>query len=109
MDELQIEFNGVALQAKANVYFDGKVVSHTFRLADGTRKTAGIIFPGQFHFGTDAAERMEITDGECFVQLDGQTARTRYAAGQIFEVAAKSGFGIEVSAGLCQYVCTYLG
>ena len=99
MTEQPIEFEGVALVAKANVYFDGKVVSHSFRLADGTRKTAGIIFPGTYHFGTEQAERMQITAGECTVKMDGQQ----------FEVAARSGFDIEVPAGLCQYVCTYLG
>lgn len=109
MSQIPNEFPGVTLVAKGNVYFDGKVVSHAFRLADGTRKTAGFIFPGKFHFGTDAAERMEITAGQCLVQLDGQTTRTRYAAGQTFEVAAQSGFDIEVAGDLCQYVCTYLG
>lgn len=103
------EFEGVALVAKANVYFDGKVVSHSFRLADGTRKTAGIIFPGTYHFGTEQAERMQITAGECAVKVDGQARAQRFAAGQQFEVAARSGFDIEVPAGLCQYVCTYLG
>ena len=109
MSQMPNEFQGVTLVAKGNVYFDGKVVSHAFRLADGTRKTAGFIFPGQFHFGTDQAERMEITAGECRVQMDGQADVATYGAGQQFEVAAKSGFAIEVAAGLCQYVCTYLG
>ena len=109
MAEQPLEFEGVALAAKANVYFDGKVVSHSFRLADGTRKTAGIIFPGTFHFGTEQAERMQITAGACVVKAEGQPDARRYAAGQQFEVAARSGFDIEVPAGLCQYVCTYLG
>ena len=60
MTEQPIEFEGIALVAKANVYFDGKVVSHSFRLTDGTRKTAGLIFPGTFHFGTEQAERMHV-------------------------------------------------
>ena len=52
---------------------------------------------------------MEITAGECRVQMDGQADIATYGAGQQFEVAAKSGFAIEVAGGLCQYVCTYLG
>ena len=66
------EFRGVTVVAKANVYFDGKVVSHTILLADGARKTVGVIFPGKFHFGTDKAERMEITAGTCAVKVDGK-------------------------------------
>ena len=57
------EFHGVTAVAKANVYFDGKVVSHSLLFADGTKKTLGLIYPGQFHFGTDKAERMEIVAG----------------------------------------------
>jgi purine/pyrimidine-nucleoside phosphorylase len=103
------EFKGVTLVAKANVYFDGKVVSHTFLLADGTRKTAGLIFPGKFHFGTDKAEQMEIIAGECLVKEDGQPDAKTYSARQQFEVAAHSGFDIEVKSGLCEYICTFLG
>ena len=104
-----LEFAGVTLVAQANVYFDGKVVSHSFRLPDGTRKTAGLIFPGKFHFGTEQAERMQIVAGACAVKTAGQSEARLYAAGQQFDVAARSGFDVEVSSGLCQYVCSYLG
>ncbi len=109
MSDKIVEFKGVTVVAKANVYFDGKVVSHTILMADGSRKSVGVIFPGKFHFGTDKAERMEITAGECEVKIDGKPGVGKYAAGQQFEVAAKSGFDIEVKAGVCEYVCTFLG
>ena len=109
MSKAQVELKGVTVVAKANVYFDGKVVSHTVLLADGSRKSVGMIFPGKFHFGTDKAERMEITAGECEVKLDAGKGLKRHAAGQQFEVPAKSGFDIEVKSGLCEYICTYLG
>jgi uncharacterized protein YaiE (UPF0345 family) len=102
------QFSGVTAVAKANVYFDGKVVSHTIMLASGEKKTIGLIYPGKFHFGTGAAERMEIIAGECRVKLDGSTEMKTYAAGTQFEVPAKSGFDIEVSAGICEYICTFL-
>ena len=109
MSNKQVELKGVTVVAKANVYFDGKVISHTILPADGTRMSVGVIFPGKFHFGTDKAERMEITAGECEVKLDGKTDMKRYASGQQFDVSAKSGFDIEVKSGLCEYICTYLG
>ena len=102
------EFPGVTAVAKANVYFDGKVVSHSLLFPDGTKKTLGLIYPGKFHFGTDKAERMEIVAGECKVKLDGQTATKTYATGTVFEVPAKSGFDIEVNSGICEYVCSFL-
>jgi len=103
------EFAGVTAIAKANVYFDGKVVSHTLLFTDGAKKTLGLIYPGKFHFGTDKAEWMEIVAGRCSVKLDGQTATNTYAAGQTFEVPAKSGFDIEVQHGICEYICSFLG
>lgn len=103
-----MEFPSVTAVAKANVYFDGKVVSHAIILADGSRKTLGLIFAGSYHFGTESAELMEITDGTCEVTLDGATASTRYQAGESFEVPAKSGFTISVPEGIAQYVCTFL-
>ena len=63
-------FAEVEVVSKANVYFDGKVVSHTLRFADGTKKTIGLIYPGEYHFGTDAPERMDIVAGDCNVTLD---------------------------------------
>jgi purine/pyrimidine-nucleoside phosphorylase len=103
------EFKGVTAIAKANVYFDGQVVSHTILFPDGSRKTLGLIYPGAFHFGTDAGERMEIVAGDCKVKLDGQTNWSSYGEGQVFEVPAKSGFEIEVAGRICQYVCSFLG
>ncbi|MBI2928160.1 MAG: pyrimidine/purine nucleoside phosphorylase [Verrucomicrobia bacterium] len=102
------EFRDVTALTKANVYFDGKVVSHTILFPDGSKKTLGVIHPGKFHFGTDKAERMEIVAGECAVKLDGQDQVVRFRPEQAFEVAAKSGFDIEVASGLCQYVCSFL-
>ena len=102
------EFKNVTAVAKANVYFDGKVVSHSILFADGSKKTLGLIYPGKFHFGTDKAELMEIVAGSCTVKLDGQTEVKTYAAGTAFEVPAKSGFDIEVSGGICEYICSFL-
>ena len=104
-----VQFSNVTAVAKANVYFDGKVFSHTLLFAGGEKKTLGVIYPGSFHFGTDKAERMEIVAGECAVKLDGQTETHTYGAGSVFDVPAKSGFDIEVKGGLCEYVCSFLG
>ena len=105
---LPTQFTSVTVHTKANVYFDGNVVSHTVLFADGTKKTLGLIRPGSYHFGTDAAERMEIVAGTCTVTLDGQTAPATYAAGTHFDVPGKSGFTIAVPSGLCEYICSFL-
>ncbi len=108
MSSLPTQFAGVTVVTKANVYFDGKVVSHTVLFADGAKKTLGLIYPGSYHFGTGAPERMEIIAGDCRVTLDGSTAVADYPAGQHFDVPGKSGFTIEVKAGICEYICSFL-
>ncbi len=100
-------FANVTATAKANIYFDGKVVSHTITLGDGEKKTLGLIYPGSYHFGTDAPERMEIIAGTCRVKLDGSEQWSDYAAGTAFEVPGKSGFDIAVTEGIAQYICSF--
>ena len=105
---LPTQFDGVTVHTKANVYFDGKVVSHSLLMPGGAKKTLGLIYPGSYHFGTAAPERMEIVAGGCRVTLDGQNAVKEYAAGTYFDVPGKSGFTIEVPDGLCEYICSFL-
>lgn len=101
------QIGGVAVKLKANVYFDGKVVSHTLLFPDGKKKTAGVIFPGTFHFNTDAAERMDILSGSCRVQRDGETAWLTFSAGTYFTVPPKSGFQIAVDSDRTDYLCSF--
>ncbi len=93
---------------KANIYFDGQVVSHTVDSADGVRRTLGLIYPGSYHFGTGAPELMQIVAGSCRVRLDGSTSWAAYAEGTAFEVPGQSGFDIAVDEGIAEYVCTFL-
>lgn len=108
MASLPTEFAGVTVVTKANVYFDGNVVSHTVLFADKSKKTLGLIRPGSYHFNTGAPERMEIVAGSCRVTLDGSTAARDYAAGTYFDVPGNSGFTIAVKDGLCEYICSFL-
>lgn len=101
-------FSNVTVEAKANVYFDGRVVSHTVLFTDGTKKTLGLIYEGKYHFGTAAPERMEIIAGSCEVVLDGTSEVQVIEAGSAFDVAGNSGFTIEVKDGICEYICSFL-
>ncbi|MDQ8202354.1 pyrimidine/purine nucleoside phosphorylase [Pelagicoccus sp. SDUM812003] len=103
-----MQFSNVTVTAKGNLYFDGNVVSHSVTMEDGSKKTLGIVAkPGSYHFATQAAERMDISDGACKVTLDGSEVAKQVSAGSHFDVPANSGFTIEVDS-VCQYVCSYL-
>ena len=103
-----IKFNEVSVNAKANIYFDGKVVSHSVVLSDGAQKTLGLIYQGSYHFNTELAEKMEIIAGTCNVKLDGTEESNSYGENQSFHVPANSGFTIEVNEGICEYICSFI-
>ena len=102
-----VEFSDVTAICKANVYFEGRVVSHTLKFSDGSKKTLGLIYPGSFEFKTDAAERLDITSGACRVRRSGESDWVAFGAGHWFTVPAKSSFEIAVDADIAQYVCSF--
>ncbi|MQR01588.1 pyrimidine/purine nucleoside phosphorylase [Glaciimonas soli] len=104
---MKSQLDHVSVLKQANVYFDGKCVSHTVITANGDKKTLGVILPSSLTFNTNAAEVMEITSGICRVRLLGQQIWTKYSAGDRFEVAANSRFDIEVVETL-NYVCHFV-
>ena len=102
------QFDNVNVIKKANVYFDGKCVSHTVEFKDGTKKTIGVILPSSLTFNTGAPEVMEGVGGACRVRLKGESEWTTYGEGQSFKVPGNSSFDIEVVAGEAyHYVCHF--
>ena len=101
------QLDDVSVKLKANVYFDGKVVSHTLLHKDGKKQTVGLIYPGSYKFNTDAPERMDIVAGDCRVKLAGETAWKDYKGGTFFKVPGKSSFEIAVERGQTEYLCTF--
>jgi len=101
------EFKNVTVIREANVYSDGKVTSRTLFLADGSKKTLGIMLPGEYAFATGARERMEILAGELEVLLPGETVWKTIRGGETFEVPANSSFSLNVAT-LTDYCCSYL-
>jgi uncharacterized protein YaiE (UPF0345 family) len=101
-----MQFDNVSVIKKANVYFDGKCVSHTVILAGGVRKSVGVILPSTLTFNPDAPERMEIVAGSCRYKLAGAADWKTVKAGESFDVPGKSSFQIEQSEPL-HYVCHF--
>ncbi|WP_435590901.1 pyrimidine/purine nucleoside phosphorylase [Nocardia sp. bgisy118] len=100
------QFENVSVTKKANVYFDGKCVSHSIELADGTAKSVGVILPSTLTFTTGAPEIMELIEGECKVTLAGATEAVTYKGGESFNVPGDSSFQIEV-LDTVHYVCHF--
>ena len=101
------QFDNVSVVKKANVYFDGKCVSHNVLFADGTRKSVGVIFPSSLTFTTGAPEIMELNAGHCRVRLQGESAWQEYKAGESFNVPGNSSFDIETLE-MLDYTCHFM-
>ncbi|KKC49394.1 hypothetical protein VE23_23775 [Paenibacillus sp. D9] len=101
------QFENVTAVKRANVYFEGKVTSRTVLLPDGSKVTLGIMLPGEYEFGTDSKEIMEILAGNLKVQLPGSDEWIHFQGEGEFTVPAHSRFKLEV-LGVTDYCCSYI-
>ena len=100
------QYTGVTVTTQANVYFDGKCVSHSITLADGTKKSVGVILPATLTFSTGAPEVMECVAGSCEYKLDGSSTWVKSGAGEKFNVPGNSKFEIRVTEAY-HYICHF--
>lgn len=100
------KFSGVELATKANVYFDGKCVSHNFITGDGVHKSVGVVLSAKLTFGTGKPEVMECVAGSCRYLLRGESEWKSCSAGEMFSIPGDSSFDIEVAEAF-HYICHY--
>ena len=100
-------FENVTVELEGNSYFDGAVTSRTVNFPDGSKKTLGFMLPGEYEFGTAAAELMEIISGELDVKLPNAQEWISIKGGESFDVPANSKFQVNVK-GITDYCCSYL-
>lgn len=101
------EFTNVTVVKKANIYFDGKVTSRTIVFGDGSKKTLGVMLPGDYEFNTGDKEIMEIMSGELDVMLPGEEAWRTVRGGESFDVPAQAKFGLKVKT-IADYCCSFI-
>ena len=101
------EFTNVTIIKEANIYFEGKVTSRSILFPDGSKKTLGVMLPGEYEFNTDKKEIMEIMSGELEVQVPGSDQWKRVDGGETFEVSARSKFRLRVKR-ITDYCCSFM-
>ncbi|WP_166241223.1 pyrimidine/purine nucleoside phosphorylase [Paenibacillus turpanensis] len=101
------QFTNVTVVKKANVYFDGKVTSRTVVFEDGTKKTLGIMLPGDYEFGTDVKEIMEIQAGRLDVLLPDASDWLSIDGTAEFTVPKGAKFKLRVHT-VTDYCCSYI-
>jgi hypothetical protein len=105
--ETMTQFENVTVTLAGNSYFDGAVTSRTVNFNDGSKKTLGFMLPGEYEFGTEAAELMEITSGELAVKLPDSQQWLALKGGESFNVPANSKFQVHIKT-IVDYCCSYL-
>jgi len=102
------EFTNVTIVKEANIYFDGKVTSRSILFLDGSKKTLGVMLPGEYEFNTDQKEIIEIISGGLEVLLPGSEKWEGVEEGETFEVPAQSKFGLKIKR-ITDYCCSFMG
>ena len=100
------KISNISITTQANVYFDGKCISHSITYLDGTKKSVGVILPSALTFNTGAAEIMECVAGSCEYQLAGSDAWVKSTAGEKFNGPGNSKFEIRVVEPY-HYICHF--
>lgn len=98
--------DGARISTQANVYFEGKCMSHSLALADGSRKSVGVILPAELTFSTAAPEIMECVAGACEYRLAGSAEWMKNGPGERFSIPANSSFQIRVTQAY-HYICHF--
>jgi len=100
-------FHDVTVVKKANMYFNGGVTSRTILFSDGTKKTLGIMQPGEYEFSTGDKEIMEIFSGKLDILLPGEKTWRPVKGGEAFAVPAQSKFTMKVKT-VTDYCCSFI-
>jgi hypothetical protein len=101
------DFKNVTIVKKANVYFNGDVVSRTVKFEDGTSKTLGFMMPGEYSFDTQAPEIMEIMSGRLDVLLPDEKNWRTIETGESFNVKGDSSFKLKIHEAT-DYCCSFV-
>lgn len=101
------KFENVSVVKAANIYFEGRVTSRSILFADGSKKSLGVMLPGDYEFGTAEKEIMEILSGELDILLPGTSEWQSVKGGESFEVPPSSKFKLKVKS-ITDYCCSYI-
>ena len=99
-------FENVSVDRLANIYFEGKVISRNITLEDGSKKTLGVMLPGEYEFNTQTKELMEIISGKLSLKLKNETEWKTINKGMNFNIPQNSSFRVKVIE-LVNYTCSY--
>ena len=101
------KFDNVTIEKKANIYLEGKIISHTITFNSGEKKTLGIMMPGEYEFDTGDKEIIEVLEGRMMILLPQETEWKLFHKGEVFEIPGNSNYKLAIGE-VTEYCCSLI-
>ncbi len=100
------QFTNVTIAKAANILFEGHITSRSIEFEDGSKKTLGIMLPGEYELTTVHAQIMDIQRGKLELLLPASDWEM-YEGPVTFEIPANTRFKLRVHS-LVDYCCSFI-
>ncbi len=101
-----MEFNNISIEKEANILYGGNITSRSITFEDGSKKTLGIMLPGEYELNTVNKELIDINSGTVEVMLPAEDW-VEYVSPAIIEIPQNSKFKLRVTS-LVDYCCSFI-
>ncbi len=98
-------FENITIAKEANILYDGKITSRGITFGDGSKKTLGIMLPGEYELNTVNKTTIDINSGIMEVMLPAEDW-VEYVAPATIEIAQNSKYKLKVTS-LVDYCCSF--
>lgn len=100
------DFKGVSIAKAANILFGGNITSRSITFEDGSKKTLGIMLPGEYELNTVNKEIIDIQRGNLELLLPAEDWKM-FEGPASLEIPANTKFKLRVHS-LVDYCCSFI-
>ncbi len=101
-----MEFTNISIAKQANILYDGNITSRSITFEDGSKKTLGIMLPGEYELNTVNKTVLEINTGAVNVMLPAEDW-VEYVSPAKIEIDQNSKYKLRVIS-LVDYCCSFI-
>jgi len=100
-----MDFKNITIAKEANILYDGNITSRGITFEDGSKKTLGIMLPGEYELNTVNKATIDINSGVVEVMLPAEDW-VEYVAPATFKIAQNCKYKLKVTS-LVDYCCSF--
>lgn len=101
-----MEFKNITIAKEANILYDGNITSRSITFENGSKKTLGIMLPGEYELTTVNKTVIDINSGVLNVMLPAEDW-VEYVAPASIEISQNSKYKLKVTS-LVDYCCSFV-